>query len=96
MSYDGGCGDSDCELCKEDHRLSMEHAKLLERLCTPGTDPPEWDIPRVTLIDNECPRCGQGDHPHQTCHEANMTDEEIKEAMASEEFIKAGEAEDGK
>lgn len=74
MSYDGGCGDPNCNLCRADfekhmekHRLKMnndpewikkmaeledgcdvsvggmEHAKLLERLCTPGSEPPELD-----------------------------------------------------
>ncbi len=28
-----------------------------------------------------CPDCGLEDHPHQTCEEANMTDEELIRAM---------------
>lgn len=27
-----------------------------------------------------CPDCGLEDHPHQTCAEANMTDEEVEKA----------------
>lgn len=85
-SYDGGCGDPDCELCKADAEAArirhefyqamesnrtddmkmnsdpawlkkmteledgcdvsvggMEYADTLARLCTPGTDPPEWE-----------------------------------------------------
>ncbi len=28
-----------------------------------------------------CPDCGLEDHPHQTCEEANMSDEELIRAM---------------
>lgn len=31
---------------------------------------------------SECPDCGLEDHPHQSCRQANMTDEEILRAMS--------------
>lgn len=36
------------------------------------------------MMDREidCPACGLPDHPHQTCAEANMTDDEIRAALA--------------
>ncbi len=34
LSYDGGCGDSDCKLCRADHQAAMErHLKANKPKC---------------------------------------------------------------
>lgn len=67
-------------------------------------DDPEWLKEKATLEDGSavsvggslyidpqlsyCRKCGVEEHPHQTCEQANMSDEEIRCALLAEEHAK--------
>lgn len=57
MSYDGGCGDADCELCKADAEAARIRHKFYQAMESNRTDAMKMNSEDDTLC-SDCPPIG--------------------------------------